>query len=54
MPNDNDLEDHQDLGGKHGVQAGMPKPEDASSAQQGIVRDKKGQDQPADKTALSM
>ena len=30
-------------------QAGMPKPEDRSSAQQGIVRDEKGQEQPADK-----
>jgi hypothetical protein len=27
----------------------MPKPEDRSSAQQGIVRDEKGQEQPADK-----
>jgi hypothetical protein len=37
------------MGGKHGGQAGMPKPEDRSSAQQGIVRDEKGQEQPADK-----
>lgn len=27
----------------------MPKPEDRSSAQQGIVKDEKGQEQPADK-----
>ena len=45
----NDLEGRQDMGGKHGGQAGMPKPEDQSSAQQGIVRDEKGQEQPADK-----
>jgi hypothetical protein len=44
-----DLEGRQDMGGKHGGQAGMPKPEDRSSTQQGIVRDEKGQEQPADK-----
>jgi hypothetical protein len=49
MPKENDLEGRQDMGGKHGGQAGMPKPEDRSSAQQGIVRDEKGQEQPADK-----
>jgi hypothetical protein len=49
MPKENDLEGQQDMGGKHGGQAGMPKPEDGSSAQQGIVRDEKGQEQPADK-----
>jgi len=48
MPKANDLEGRQDMGGKHGGQAGMPKP-DRSSAQQGIVRDEKGQEQPADK-----
>jgi len=31
------------------VRRGMPKPEDRSSAQQGIVRDERGQEQPADK-----
>jgi len=45
----NDLDGQQDMGGKHGGQAGMPKPEDRSLAQQGIVRDEKGQEQPADK-----
>ena len=49
MPKANDLEGRQDMGGKHGGQVGMPKPEDRSSAQQGIVRDEKGQEQPADK-----
>ena len=49
MPKENNLEGRQDMGGKHGGQAGMPKPEDLSSAQQGIVRDEKGQEQPADK-----
>jgi len=50
MPKENDLEGQQDMGGKHGGQAGMPKPENRNSAQQGIVRDKKGQEQPADKS----
>jgi hypothetical protein len=49
MAKANDLEGRQDMGGKHGGQAGMPKPEDRSSAQQGIVRDERGQEQPADK-----
>jgi hypothetical protein len=49
MAKANDLEGERDMGGKHGGQAGMPKPEDRSSAQQGIVRDEKGQEQPADK-----
>jgi hypothetical protein len=49
MARANDLEGQQDMGGKHGGQAGRPKPEDRSSAQQGIVRDEKGQEQPADK-----
>ena len=49
MPKENDLEGRQDMGGKHGGQAGMPKPEERSSAQQGIVRDERGQEQPADK-----
>jgi hypothetical protein len=48
MPKENDLEGRRDMGGKHGGQAGMPKP-DQSGAQQGIVRDEKGQEQPADK-----
>ena len=49
MPKENDLEGRQDMGGKHGGQAGMPKPEEKSGAQQGIVKDEKGQEQPADK-----
>jgi hypothetical protein len=49
MARANDLEGRQDMGGKHGGQAGMPKPEDRSSAQQGIVLDERGQEQPADK-----
>ena len=49
MPRENDLEGQQDMGGKHGGQAGMPKQEGRSSAQQGIVRDEKGQEQAADK-----
>jgi hypothetical protein len=50
MPKVNDLEGRQDMGGKHGGQAGMPKPEDRTGAQQGIVMDERGQEQPADKT----
>jgi hypothetical protein len=50
MPKESDLEGQQDMGGKHGGQAGMPKPENRNSAQQGIVRDKKGQERPADKS----
>ncbi len=49
MPNENDVEGKQDMGGKHGGQAGMPKPENRSAAQQGIKRDEKGQEHPADK-----
>jgi hypothetical protein len=49
MPKENELEGRQDMGGKHGGQAGMPKPEGESSTQQGIVKDEKGQEQPADK-----
>jgi hypothetical protein len=49
MPKENDLEGRQDMGGKHGGQAGMPKPENGSAAQQGIVRDERGQEQPVDK-----
>ena len=49
MPKENELEGRQDMGGKHGGQAGMPKPESVSGAQQGIVKDEKGQEQPADK-----
>ena len=50
MPKENDLESDRDMGGKHGGQAGMPKPEDRNAAQQGIVKDEKGQEQPSDKS----
>ena len=49
MSKANDLEGRQDMGGRHGGQAGMPKP-DRSAAQQGIVLDEKGQEQPEDKS----
>jgi hypothetical protein len=51
MPKANDLEGPQDQGGKHGGQKGMPKPAErpGSSADQGIVRDERGQEQPRDK-----
>jgi hypothetical protein len=48
MPKENDLEGQQDQGGKHGGQAGMPRPADRPS-DQGIVRDKRGEEQPRDK-----
>ena len=48
MARTSDLEGQRDMGGKHGGQAGMPDPENRSSAQQGIVRDERGQEQPAD------
>ena len=41
MSKANDLEGRQDMGGKHGGQVGMPKP-DRNAAQQGLVLDKKG------------
>ena len=51
MPKENDLEGVQDQGGKHGGQKGMPKPEPKPphGPDQGIVRDKMGQEQPIDK-----
>jgi hypothetical protein len=51
MPRENDLEGVQDQGGKHGGQKGMPKPETKPphGPDQGIVRDKQGQEQPRDK-----
>jgi hypothetical protein len=48
MPKENDLEGQQDQGGKHGGQAGMPKPSRTAS-DQGIMRDERGQEQPRDK-----
>jgi len=50
MPKENDLEGRQDMGGKHGGQAGTPRPENRSAAQQGIVRNERGQEQPAGKS----
>jgi hypothetical protein len=49
MPKENDLEGQQDQGGKHGGQAGMPRPASGGPADQGIVRDDRGQEQPRDK-----
>jgi hypothetical protein len=49
MPKENDLEGQQDQGGKHGGQAGMPKPASDGPQDQGIVRDERGQEQPRDK-----
>jgi hypothetical protein len=51
MPKENDLEGSQDMGGKHGGQKGMPKPQPRppGSGDQGIVRDEQGQEQPRDK-----
>lgn len=44
MPKDNDLEGMQDMGGKHGGQAGMPKPQTRSAAQKAIERGDKDDD----------
>ena len=52
MPKENDLEGRQDMGGKHGGQAGMPKPEGESSAQQGIVTGAAGREQGKPTTPL--
>jgi hypothetical protein len=51
MPKENDLEGRQDQGGKHGGQKGMPQPAPRphTSDDQGIVLDKRGQEQPRDK-----
>jgi hypothetical protein len=48
VPKENDLEGPQDQGGKHGGQAGMPK-HSPSAADQGSVRDERGEEQPRDK-----
>ena len=48
MPKANDLEGPQDQGGKHGGQAGMPK-HTPTAADQGIMRDERGQEQPKNK-----
>jgi hypothetical protein len=49
MPRENDLEGHQDQGGKHGGQKGMPNPAARRAGDQRIVRDELGQEQPRDK-----
>ena len=48
MPKANELEGPQDQGGQHGGQAGMPK-HTPTAADQGIMRDERGQEQPRDK-----
>jgi hypothetical protein len=48
MPKENDLEGPQDQGGKHGGQAGI-RSHSPTAADQGIVRDERGQEQPRDK-----
>jgi hypothetical protein len=47
MPKENDLEGAQDQGGKHGGQAGIPRPASGGS-DQGIVRER-GEEQPRNK-----
>jgi hypothetical protein len=49
MPKENDLEGPQDQGGKHGGQAGMPRPASGGPSDHGIVRDERGEEQPGDK-----
>jgi hypothetical protein len=48
MPKENDLVGPEDQGGKHGEQAGMPRPAERPS-DEGIVRDERGKEQPRDK-----
>jgi hypothetical protein len=48
MPKENDQEGAQDMGGKHGGQAGMPKPEKQSGAQRAIVKDEKSKERSVD------
>jgi hypothetical protein len=48
MPKENDLEGPQDQGGKHGGQAGIPRPASGGPSDQGIVRER-GEEQPRDK-----
>lgn len=48
MPKENDLEGPQDQGGKHGGQAGRPRPASGGPADQGIVRNA---DKPRDERA---
>lgn len=48
MPKENDLEGRQDMGGKHGGQAGMPKPERGPRAQRKSAGDDPEQQQPTD------
>ena len=51
MPKENDQEGAQDMGGKHGGQAGMPKPEQQSAAQKAIAKDEKGRERSASEPA---
>jgi hypothetical protein len=41
MPKENDLEGAQDQGGKHGGQAGMPRPADPPNSEREAQRDRK-------------
>ena len=43
MPKENDLEGQQDQGGKHGGQAGMPKPEQPPPGQKPADTERRGQ-----------
>jgi hypothetical protein len=49
MPKENDLEGQQDQGGKHGGQAGMPRPAAGGLSGHGIVQDERGEEQPCEK-----
>jgi hypothetical protein len=48
MPKENDLEGHQDQGGKHGGQAGMPRPTPRPGTKSDQSVDQPGQKQPRD------
>lgn len=49
MSKENDLEGAQDQGGKHGGQAGIPRPALDAPLDQGTAQDEHGKEQPRDK-----
>lgn len=53
MSDKNDLEGRQDMGGKHGGQKGMPKPEDRSGAQKGLAKETDAQTKSEELTATT-
>lgn len=46
MPKENDLEGQQDMGGKHGGQKGMPRPEPDPRKEKGDAKRRQSPDEP--------